>query len=234
MDVLGIIQCRTSSARLPGKAAEVLSGRSVIEWVISRAKRSTKLTDLVIATPDSSDDDWLEETAIRAGLEVIRGSLDDVLSRYVTALERFPARAVVRITGDNPLTDPGLLDDLIDYFISENPDYAYVSEAPYGATADIFDSDRLVEVAKTALSPRQREHVNAAFLDNYLTCRITSLAPAAARQRPDVRLTLDDQNDLARLREIFKRLENPLSAGLDEIIAVYDGLPDAYKVTFDN
>ena len=229
MDTLGIIQCRTSSLRLPGKAAEDMSGRPVIEWVIGRAKRAGKLDKLIVATSEAAADDWLEETARRAGLDVIRGSLDDVLSRYVAALERFPARAVVRITGDNPLTDPGLIDDLVDHFISERPDYAYVARAPYGATADIFDSDKLVEIAKTASSPRQREHINAAFWDNYLAYRITSLTPAAALRRPDVRITLDDKDDLARLGEIFKRLEDPLSAGLEEIIGVYDGLPDAYK-----
>ncbi len=229
MDTLGIIQCRTSSLRLPGKVAEDLSGRPVIEWVIERVKRAWKLDKLVVATSEGAEDDWLRETAMRAGLDVIRGSLDDVLSRYVAALELFPARAVVRITGDNPLTDPGLIDGLVDHFNAKRPDYAYVARAPYGATADIFDSDKLVEVAKTASSPRQREHINAAFLDNYLAYRITSFAPAAARRRPDVRITLDDKDDLARLGEIFKRLENPLSAGLEEIIAAYDGLPDAYK-----
>lgn len=229
MDTLGIIQCRTSSLRLPGKAAEVLSGRTVIEWVIGRAKRAGKLDKLVIATSENAEDDWLLETAMRAGLDVIRGSQDDVLSRYVAALEQFPARAVVRITGDNPLTDPGLIDDLVDHFNARRPDYAYVAKAPYGAAADIFCSDRLIEVSDTILSPHQREHINAVFLDDYLYYRITSLAPAAARQRPDVRVTLDDKDDLARLGEIFERLEDPLSAGLDEVIAAYDGLPDAHK-----
>lgn len=229
MDTLGIIQCRTSSSRLPGKAGEDLSGRPVIEWVIGRARRAGKLDKLVVATSDGAEDDWLRQKAESHGLEVIRGSQDDVLSRYVAALERFPARAVVRITGDNPLTDPGLIDGLVDHFNAERPDYAYVAGAPRGATTDIFDSDKLVDVADTTSSPHQREHINAAFLENYLAYRITSFLPAAAVRRPDVRITLDDKDDLARLGEIFKRLKDPLSAGLEEIITAYDGLPDTYK-----
>ncbi|HIJ93313.1 MAG: NTP transferase domain-containing protein [Rhodospirillales bacterium] len=233
MDILGLIQCRMSSARLPRKAAEDLSGRPVIEWVIGRAKRAGKLDKVVVATSKSVEDDWLREKAESHGLEAIRGSLDDVLSRYVTALQRFPARAVVRITGDNPLTDPGLVDGLVDHFNAERPDYAYVARAPYGAATDIFDAESLLAAAAATSSERHREHINTAFLDRYFACRITSFAPPLAMRRPDVRLTLDDQSDLERLREIFKRLPDPLSASLEEVIAAHDGLPYELKAPSD-
>lgn len=225
MKVLGVIQCRLASTRLPGKALADLAGRPVLAWVIERTRRARNLDGLVLATPATRENDILADIAATAGLPVVRGPEDDVLARYCKALDQFPAASVVRITADNPLTAPHAIDELVGFAFDEDTDYAYVARYPYGGGADWFRADLLRGIDAGAAAGRAREHINTHILDNHLGFRIRSLLPPPSLQRPDVRLTLDTPADFVRLQGIFARLPDPSSAVMTEIIAAYDSLP---------
>ncbi|MBI9079226.1 MAG: hypothetical protein JEY79_05740 [Pseudodesulfovibrio sp.] len=222
MRVLGVIQCRMSSSRLPGKALAELGGRTVLEWVIARSCLAGGLDKVVLATSTDASDDSVAELGSRLGIAVVRGDLDDVLSRYMLALSLYPAEAVVRITADNPLTDFVSIDQVCRLFFSEELDYGYAARIPYGAGVDIFRTSMLEKVAVGATCKRHREHINTWFLDNHLSCRIGSVSPPMGLDRPDVRLTLDTRDDLERLRMIFRELSQPESCPLSESIDAYD------------
>ena len=224
MRMLGIIQCRSASTRLPGKAHLPLRGRTVLEWVMARALRCAALDRVVVATTDRPEDDAVAARAESAGLEVFRGDSGDVLSRYVGVLERFPAEGVVRITADNPLTDPATVDGVVRIFREGGHDFAYAARVPYGCGADAFRADLLRAAARESKDPRHQEHINTWFLDNHLRCRIGFLEPGPGRERPDVRVTLDTPEDLRVLCALFDVLDDPESCGLDEIIAAYESL----------
>lgn len=225
IDVLGVIQCRMSSTRLPGKAAMGLAGRTVLDWVCRRSLRCERIDRLVLATSAKASDDPVAEAGRGLGLEVVRGSESDVLARYVQAMDLHPSRAVVRITADNPLTDPATVDSQVDYFFDQELDYGYTARGPYGACADVFRADLLARAARVSNEPRHHEHINTFFLDNHLAFRLSSMPLPRPLQRPEVRVTLDTAQDLARLRAMFELLGDPLAAGLAEIIAAHDQLP---------
>lgn len=226
MTTLGIIQCRFASTRLPGKALRPLAGRPVLDWVVLQARRARRLDALVLATTINREDDAIAEAGARLGVPVLRGPCDDVLARYVMALDAFPHRRCVRITADNPLTLPALVDAVVDAAEGRDLDYAYMAEAPYGAGADCFRASALRIAAAGSDQPRHREHVNTFFLDNHLFFAI-----GCARSpipRPDIRVTLDTEADLARLHALFAGLD-PLTADLPRVVAAWDGLPAELK-----
>src|SRR5450756_411411 len=105
-----VIQARTGSTRLPGKVLEDLGGHPVLEWVVRAAKAATQIDTVIVATSTLAGDDVVAELAESFGVPVVRGSEDDVLSRYVAALDAYPADAIVRLTADCPLLDPTLID----------------------------------------------------------------------------------------------------------------------------
>ncbi len=101
---LAILQARMTSTRLPGKVMEPLSGAPMIQRQIERISRATRLSGLVVATSVDPSDDELAAFVSSLGVPVVRGPLDDVLGRYVQAIDAFEPSVVVRLTADCPLT----------------------------------------------------------------------------------------------------------------------------------
>lgn len=229
MRVLGVIQCRFSSARLPGKALRDLAGRPVLAWVIARMRRAREVNELVLATSSQPTDDPIAELGSEGGLAVVRGALDDVLTRYGQVLVAHPAEIVVRITADNPLTDPETLDRGIRWFQAGGFDHGWTKDPPYGAGADLFRAQALAVARTEATEPAHREHINQFFLAHPQRFRLGAMELPVAQARPDVRVTLDTPDDLERLQALFARLADPEAADLAQMIAAYDSLPGALR-----
>src|SRR6056297_2582956 len=105
--VTAIIQARMQSTRLPGKVLKPLAGKPLIAHVISRSKEITPLHRVVLAVPDDTENRPLLALADTMEIESFAGSNQDVLARFYMAAEKFGGDYIVRITGDDPFTDPG-------------------------------------------------------------------------------------------------------------------------------
>ena len=154
MRVTAVIQARAGSSRLPGKVLLDLGGRPVLSWVVRAAQEAAEVDEVVIATSDRDLDDPVEEAARELGVACVRGSEDDVLSRFVLALDTHPADAVVRLTADCPLLDPGLIDAVVALWRAV-PERDYVSTVlvrtlPRGLDVEVVKAEALRRVARTA------------------------------------------------------------------------------------
>ncbi|MDA1129420.1 MAG: NTP transferase domain-containing protein, partial [Chloroflexi bacterium] len=108
-----IIQARMGSTRLPGKTLAEIGGRPLLELLVQRVKRSTRVDQVIIATTTETRDDVLAEWAEKQGLPCFRGSEDDVLDRVYQAAKKFAVDNIARVTPDCPLLDPEVLDRVI-------------------------------------------------------------------------------------------------------------------------
>ena len=124
MKIVGIIQVRMGSSRLPNKALEDMSGISAIERMIARVKLSKKLNVLYIATGVSSKNDILVERIknIR-GIKIFRGDDENVLDRFYKIANIEKANVLVRMTGDCPLIDPNIIDQVIHKALNNSPEH---------------------------------------------------------------------------------------------------------------
>src|SRR5712692_1849570 len=113
MNVLGILQARASSSRLPGKVLKPILGRPMLLHQLDRVRRAKSLDALVVATSTDASDDAIEELCAAEGVACFRGSLDDVLDRFYQAALPFNPRHIARLTGDCPLIDPDLVDRVV-------------------------------------------------------------------------------------------------------------------------
>ena len=96
--VLGVIQARMGSSRLPGKVLQPLHGRPVLSWVCRAARASTQLDDVVVATTTEQHDDAVVDWCAENEIAVVRGSTDDVLGRFLVVADAFRPDAIVRLT----------------------------------------------------------------------------------------------------------------------------------------
>lgn len=210
--IIGIIQARMSSDRLPGKVMMTLLGGSILENVVRRVKMSNMLDDVWIATSESHDDDIISAEAKRLGVKCYRGSLDDVLNRFCKTAEKSNADIVVRITADNPLTDPNLINLGLETFLECDVDYLNFEGVPYGSGVEIVKADLLYLSDDESKSEYDHEHVTPFIKSNPHIFNIKQLInPIDNKDYSNIRITIDTPEDLISLMErlqLFKKIED--------------------------
>ena len=166
-NTIAIVQARTSSTRLPGKVLKKLNGCPSIIFQLRRIQRSKKIDAIVLATTTCSSDDELAEIVSGHGYTVFRGDEKDVLKRFKNCVDKYPSKSIVRLTGDCPLIDPSLIDELVEAFNDGSWDYlgncadAEQLSVPDGFDAEIFRADLLCLADKEAFLPSEREPCNS-------------------------------------------------------------------------
>lgn len=207
-----VIQSRLSSSRLPGKALLRLGGLPLIELVARRAARSGH--EVVVATSVEPYDDRIADHLERVGVPVLRGDLDDVLGRFAAATaDLADDDLVVRLTGDNPLMDAGVIDELMAAMAVSGNAYGRVDidVVPEGLGCEVFTARDLRRAAAEATDPYDREHVTP-WLRR--TLGELAFAPAANPGDPVAhRATVDCLHDYDRISRLFDDEPDPVGIG---------------------
>lgn len=230
MRVAVIVQARMGSTRLPGKVLKEVLGKPLLSYQFERLRRARTPNVLVLATSTLPADDALEAWAKREGVLCVRGSETDVLGRFRVAAAAAEADVVVRVTGDCPLIDPGVLDDTVTGFLAAggqgygsncNPERSF----PRGLDVEVFSRAALEEAAAQAKAPAEREHVTP-----YLIRRPEKFPPvlhANGESLGSLRWTVDAPEDFELVKRILEALypANP-AFGWRDILGVLKQHPD--------
>lgn len=205
MNIAAIVQARLGSSRLPLKSLLCLRGLPVIDWVTSRLKRSQRLSQIIVATPDTALDAVLVEHLVRNDVQCVAGPEDDVLARFALAARAAQADHVVRVCADNPLVWWEAIDRLIGFYFAAGCDYAWNHIPrnnlwPDGLGAEIVSADLLYRIASSAELQSQREHCFNYIWDNAEKFSMRTFDPEEKWLcRPDLKLDLDSVEDFRKL-----------------------------------
>jgi len=203
--VVAIIQARMSSYRLPRKVALDIHGKCLLERVIGQARRARTVNQVVVATSSSPDDEIVERICRRLGVDCYRGSLSDVRSRFVTVGREREAAIIVRVTADNPLTEPTFIDALV-RALQENPSLAYAMMAkervPDGSQAEAFRLQALIDTLAWDEADYSREHVTPALRAGKDVCTVE---PPPELELGDYFVGVDTFEDYLHLNRLFAR-----------------------------
>ena len=208
-----------SSSRLPGKVLADLGGEPVLSLLLRRLWRAKSLAmgGIIVATSTDAVDDPIVQLAESLGGRCVRGSSNDVLSRFLIAIEGHDG-PIVRITADCPLIDPAIVDATVHLYQAFGCAYATNRRAvPDGLDVEVVAADALRQVASDNLTPTDREHVTSiirAQPDRFP--QVSTIHSARLRR---LFWAIDDQDDLDRMRALVERLgDRRYSAGLNEIL----------------
>tara|TARA_B100001063_G_scaffold247388_1_gene294206 strand:- start:27428 stop:28177 length:750 start_codon:yes stop_codon:yes gene_type:complete len=205
--IAAILQARMSSTRLPGKVMKKILGKPMILLQIERILRSKKLDNLVVATSTHESDDVIQTLCDKNNIDCYRGSLNDLLDRYYKAATKFKVESIVRLTADDPLTDPVLIDSMIEKFKSSKYDLLTNSvfpTYPEGLDLTILSYRLLEESWKLADLDYQREHVVPYALEKEDKYNIYHFKQEIDKSY--LRWTVDYEEDLEFIRKIYKLL----------------------------
>jgi len=226
-----VIQARTGSTRLPGKVMQKIDNAStVLDYVINQIKCSKKIEKIIVATTNLVEDDVICEHLDLQKIEYFRGSSEDVLDRYYQCAKKFAIDDIVRITADNPLIDPNIVNLIIDEYKNKKCDFATNTlqrTFPYGTEVEVFSFKSLENAWTNAKKPSEREHVTPFIRDSQNGFILINIE--YQEDLSHLRYTVDRIEDLKLVKEIVKNISRrPVL--IQDVIELYKKRPEIFKI----
>ena len=228
-EFVAITQARMNSTRLPGKIMAEIEGRPLLEWHLERVRQASSIDAVAVASPDSPSSAPIAALCRRAGVAFFAGPEEDVLERYWLAATALEARHVVRVTSDNPLLDPALIDALISQYSRGDADYVAIDMEsakggyPYGMAAEVFSAAILAEARARATTSYEREHVTPYIYNRPERFRIAKLGGGRGAH---YRITVDEPADLERVRKLVAALPDKKRFGWRDVVDLLEQHPE--------
>lgn len=206
MKVIGLIQARMGSERLPQKVMRPLAGRPLVWHILDRLRRVERISEVVLATTAAPENEALAEWGSGEGMVVVRHPQeDDIAGRLGMAMEATGADVMVKINADCPLVDPEVVDAALDLLrddaVADGVTNKLRPSYPLGYSIEILGGRAIDWCDRNLMSPAERELTVKWIFDNPDRFRILSL------ERPEndsrFNLTVDTPADYALMSEIF-------------------------------
>ena len=232
---LAIVQARTSSSRLPGKVLLPLAGEPMILRQLERITRARLLDGIVVATSADPTDDDLVVLLADSGYDYVRGSLKDVLARYVQTVDGYQADVVVRLTADCPLISPQVIDLVVERFHALSADYVSNTMNPTypdGLDVEVMSVSALRTVAREAVDPSEREHVTLGIYRQPARFIIENVVDPSGRDRSELRWTVDTAEDFDFVSEVYAHLF-PTEFKYEDVLGLLERRPDLIRTDRD-
>jgi spore coat polysaccharide biosynthesis protein SpsF len=225
---VAIVQARMGSSRLPGKTLADIHGKPLLQHVIQRVGAATMIQEVVVATTMEAEDEAIVQLAQQLQTPVVRGSALDVLDRYYQAARVHGAGTVVRITADDPLKDPDVIDKVVVELLAESAvDYASNTlrpTYPEGLDVEAFTFHALEKAWREAALPSEREHVTPYIWKHPWRFRIKEVCHT--EDLSHLRWTVDYDDDLRLVREVYARLDGCRVFGMHDILRLLQEHPE--------
>jgi glutamate-1-semialdehyde 2,1-aminomutase len=228
MKVVALVQARMGSTRLPKKVVKPILGTPMIELLLARLSAAKQVDVVAVATSVDERNVPLVEHVRRLGYAATQGSENDVLDRFVTAARELDADVIVRITGDCPLVDPELVDDIVASFKRADADYySNVNPPTYpdGLDVEVFTREALETAWSSTSKPFDREHVTPFFRES------GRFRTANHRNDEDFsgqRWTVDEAADFHVVERVFAHFAPRRSFGWREVLELRRERPDIF------
>ncbi len=229
MKIVAIIQARNTSSRLPGKGTVDICGKSAIERVIERVKQAKKLDHVCVAIPFTTENNLLRTYIENTGTECILGPEVDVLDRYIRAAKITKAEVIVRLTADNVMIDPDIIDLCIEkmFFPPGGVFLEYVGTGetwPDGLDTEVIRYEALKYADIRATGEKYREHVTLFTRQNSQASLILDCEPDLGKYR----WTLDRPQDLEFMRKVIPML--PENYRYKDVLSLLDKKPELCQI----
>lgn len=226
-----IIQARIGSTRLPAKVMLKLDENdTVLNYVLTQVKSSKLCEKIIVATTTLDEDNQIVNYVKNLNIDIFKGDSNDVLDRFFKCAKFFSLDIIIRITSDNPLIDPTIIDNLIRKFKLNSYDYltnSNVRTFPYGTEVEIFTFKALEQAWKNARKPSEREHVTPYFYNNPDQFKIFNVENST--DISNFRWTIDRENDLILVKSIVSKIKKrPIL--MTDILELFSREPELFEI----
>jgi len=208
MKITATIQARMGSGRLPGKVLKKIANKSILEWQISRLKKSVLIDNIIVATSNKKEDNKIKKLCKSIDVNCWSGSEDDVLERVHDAFFSIDAQIHAEFYGDSPFIDPTLVDQFLQYFLENINNIDYLTNSrkttfPPGNEFSIYKSECLKYAHNlTDKDDPLREHVSLNII-NKGKFKIKNIEAEGIFNEPNLYLEIDTIEDYEMLKKFI-------------------------------
>ena len=204
-----IIQARMGSTRLPGKTMKKINGDiPMLKFQLEQLESSKYIKKIVIATTTMGSDNLIVNFCEENNLDYFRGQSKDVLDRYYQCAKKFNFSVIVRITSDNPLIDPEIVDEAINKFVNLKCDYMSTEHPrtyPLGFAVEVFNFESIERSWEEAKLPSEREHVTPYLIKNKDLFKYSNYF--YDKDLSHIRCTVDTDDDFKLIERIISKID---------------------------
>lgn len=230
-EIDAIVQARIDSTRLPSKVVLPIGEKPLIAHIVERLTVSKYLRNIIIATTEDSLS--LIEAALKPYpfVKYFVGSKNNVLERYYKAAQLFGSKIIIRATGDNPLVCPEFLDNAVEHHLNAEADLTHYLGIPLGTGVEVISREALFSSFKNTRHPYDQEHVTPFIYKNRDSFKVCEPLSSGLYYAPDIRVTVDTQEDMTRVQGIFEHFEDKPFITMEDIIHFHkkeDHIPSFY------
>jgi spore coat polysaccharide biosynthesis protein SpsF len=234
MKVIGTIEARMGSSRLPGKTLMAIwKGKSLLELVVDRFRMARNIDDVYVATTTEKGDDAIAQWCENNGVHYHRGSEEDVLDRVTETSIKAGAEAIVQMGADSAYLDYELIDHLVEVYKSGGYDYVCNDlelSFPLGIYAHVVRVSRLIELnLKSGLSKNEREDVVRYIFEHPAEYSIKNIVATPEFAFPELRFTIDYPEDMQLARQVMNRLGNRFTTS--QLLELHRNEPELFERT---
>ena len=200
--MLGVVQARLGSTRLPGKVLMEIKGKPLLRYVTERVALACDQV-LVLCPAKDFREIWQACSSADVEIKGIPGDENDVMHRFRMGTPR--RGRFVRICGDSPLIDPAVIKA-----VSRFTGMGIVSNTrpntwPRGQCVEVIKAEYIHEIPHDKLTDDDREHVTPWMYCNWLHTHVANpLGDFSA-----VNMCVDTQEDFDRISDVISRMTRP-------------------------
>ncbi len=232
MSNIAFVAARMGSERMPGKVIKDLAGIPALVHIFGILRNAKRLDDFAVVTTVLKEDDAIEMICDENSVKTIRGSVHDVLDRFRIAAEFYKPSRIIRVTGDDPLMDPEIIDQVIEEHC--HGDFDYTSNMiertfPRGMDTEVIEYSALEKSWRNTSDKDDHEHVTLYIRRNPELFKIHNVFNKNERT-DDLRLCLDTEEDLELMKIIYENLYRGEVIRLDEVIKFLNDNPGYKKI----
>ena len=236
METAIILQARLGSKRLPSKVLKKINGKTILEYVINRLKKTKLSNNIIVATTNREEDKKIIKVAKKTNCHTFRGSKNNVLNRYYKAAVHYKVKNIVRICSDSPLIDPKIINKVYFFYLKNN--YDYISNKifpsyPIGMGVEILNFQSLKKANKLTKNRYEKEHVTAYIYKRPKKFKIKNVG--LKKKLLNYRIVLDYTEDFKLISNILKHFNKQRKDfTLNDIIKYIEGNPILKKKNSQN
>ena len=200
------VQARMTSERLPGKVLKDLCGKFILQHITDRISKKFGKNSLVILTSNDISDLPIVKFAEEHNLKIFRGSLENVYDRFKNAIKKYEPDYFVRVCGDSPLIDMGLIEEAIKIFQNSNTDLVtntFPRSFPKGQSVEVIRSSTFINSEYTKSSSHSKEHVTSSFYSDEKKYNIINIESTSLNSEID--FAVDSKEDFLKIEKYLKK-----------------------------
>ncbi len=202
------IPVRLQSKRLPKKALKEIDGKPMIQLLIERLQKIKDVENIIVCTTDHYTDDELVVFLEKINVLFFRGSINDILDRFLKTAQKFKTDFIIVVDGDDIYSDPNHIEKMISEYKKSSADCYHIVGVPIGFTPIGFKTSTLTKICSLKNTTDTETGYGQFFLNKKLFKIHEIYFKLKTPFHEDLRMSLDYETDFQIAKKIFKEFGN--------------------------